>query len=242
MPGGLDISNLKMSDGRPSHVQVDMVDGWFLDEHNVRHIQSMHFGCGKQKGVKQFLIERGMNKHKSEKGHVLNLQCNVCTIKTTEADRQKGIEMGNIEKKCCMSYVLSHEPDFEAQEEWLTQVVHDTGFEIIFYPKYHCELNYIEMIWGWAKSHHRRTCTYNYKDLKARLSETFDDLLPVGLVRKFLQHWLRFMSGYRQNLEGPLLDYAMRKYTSHCVVPRGLAEELSLEYDKYLAIESEKKK
>ena len=38
-------------------------------------------------------------------------------------------------------------------------------------PKYHCELNYIEMIWGWAKSHHRRTCTYNYKDLKARLPE-----------------------------------------------------------------------
>ena len=117
MPGGLEISNLKMSDGRPSHVQVDMVDGWFLDEHNVRHVQSMHFECGKQKGVKQILIERGMNKSKSDKGHVLNLQCNVCKIKTTEAERQKGIEMGYIEKKCCMSYVLSHEPDFEAQEE-----------------------------------------------------------------------------------------------------------------------------
>ena len=242
MPGGLDISNLKMSDGRPSHAQVDMVDGWLLDEHNVRHVQSMHFECGKQKGVKQILIEREMNKSKSDKGHVLNLQCNVCKIKTTEAERQKGIEMGYIEKKCCMSYVLSHEPDFEAQEEWLTQVVHDAGFEIIFYPKYHCELNYIEMIWGWAKSHHHRTCTYNYKDLKARLPETFDDLLPVGLVRKFLQHCLRFMSGYRQNLEGPLLDYAMRKYTSHRVVPQGVAEELSKEYDKYLAIKSEKKK
>jgi hypothetical protein len=131
VPGGLDISNLKMSDGRPSHVQVDMVDGWFLDEHNVRQIQSMHFECGKQKGVKQILIERGMKKHKIDKGHVLNLQYNVCKIKTTEAERQKGTEMGNIEKKCCMSYVLSHEPDFEAQEEWLTQIVHDAGFEII---------------------------------------------------------------------------------------------------------------
>ena len=98
------------------------------------------------------------------------------------------------------------------------------------------------MIWGWAKSHHHRTCTYNYKDLKARLPETFDDLLPVGLVRKFLQHCLRFMSGYRQNLEDPLLDYAMRKYTSHRVVPQGVAEELSKEYDKCLAIKSEKKK
>jgi hypothetical protein len=85
------------------------------------------------------------------------------------------------------------------------------------------------MIWGWAKSHHRRTCTYNCKDLKARLPKTFYDLLPVGLVRKFLQHCLRFMSVYRQNLEGPLLDYTMRKYTSHRVVPQGVAEELSKE-------------
>jgi hypothetical protein len=54
---------------------------------------------------------------------------------------------GYINLHCCTSYVLSHEPDFEEQEEWLTQVVHQEGFEIIFYPKYHCELNYIEMIY-----------------------------------------------------------------------------------------------
>jgi hypothetical protein len=76
VPGGLDISNLKLSDGRPSHVQVDMKDGWYLDEHEVRHIQSIHFECGKQKEVKQ--IERGMNKLKNENGHVLNFQCHFC--------------------------------------------------------------------------------------------------------------------------------------------------------------------
>ena len=136
---------------------------------------------------------------------------------------------------------FGNEPDFLAQEEWLTQVVHEAGFEIIFYPKYHCEPNYIEMIWGWAKSYHRRTCTYNYKYLKERLPKTFDDLLPLSFVRKVLQHCLRFMSGYRQNLEGPLLDYAMRKYTSHRTVPVGISEELALEYQKYLKIKAEKK-
>ena len=44
-----------------------------------------------------------------------------------------------------------------------------------------------------------------------------------------------------QNLEGPLLDYAMRKYTSHRTVPSGVAEELSVEYQKYLKIKAEKK-
>jgi hypothetical protein len=59
------------------------------------------------------------------------------------------------------------------------------------------------------------------------LLNTFDNLLQVGAIRKFLQHCLRYMSGYRQNLESPLLDYAMRKYTGHRVVPLGVVEELS---------------
>jgi hypothetical protein len=50
------------------------------------------------------------------------------------------------------------------------------------------------------------------------------------------------MSGYREKLEGPLLDYAMRKYTSHRVVPIGVAEELSKEYQSYLKIKIEKNK
>jgi transposase len=167
---------------------------------------------------------------------------NRCNTKTTDTEREEFIENGTLNPKCCASFVLSHEPDFLAQEEWLTQVVHKAGFEIIFYPKYHCELNYIEMVWGWAKGHHRRTCTYNYKDLKERLPKTFDDLLDVSFVRKVFQHCLRFMSGYREKLEGPLLDYAMRKYTSHRVVPIGVAEELSKEYQSYLKIKIEKNK
>jgi hypothetical protein len=86
------------------------------------------------------------------------------------------------------------------------------------------------------------TCTYNYKDLKERLPKTFDDLLDVSFVRKVFQHCLRFMSGYREKLEGPLLDSAMRKYTSHRVVPIGVAEELSKEYQSYLKFKIEKNK
>jgi hypothetical protein len=45
-------------------VQVYMKDGWYIDKHDVRHVQSMHFECGKQKGVEQILIDRGINKYK----------------------------------------------------------------------------------------------------------------------------------------------------------------------------------
>ena len=104
--------------------------------------------------------------------------CSETGAKLTDEERKKGIERGHINPKCCARYVLANKPDFLAQEEWFTQVAHEAGFEIIFYPKYHRELNYIEMIWGWVKNCHRRTCTYNYKDLRDRLIKTFDESLP----------------------------------------------------------------
>ena len=89
-----------------------------------------------------------------------------------------------LDPMCCSSYVLSQEPDFTGKKEWLTEVVNAAGFNIIFFPKYHCELNFIEMIWGWVKGHHRRTCTYNYADLKKRLPETFLDVIPLAFIRR----------------------------------------------------------
>ncbi len=75
-------------------------------------------------------------------------------------------------------FLDSNEPDFLEQKEWLTTVVEAVGFTIMFFPKYHCEFNFIEMIWGWCKSHHRRTCTYNYNDLIFFANYPFKDDAP----------------------------------------------------------------
>ena len=78
--------NLKMSEGKSAHSVVEMRSGKYIDENGIEHVQSMQYPCGKQKGVKQILIERG-NKHKNDQGHVLNLQCNWCKGKVTDAER-----------------------------------------------------------------------------------------------------------------------------------------------------------
>jgi hypothetical protein len=119
------------------------------------------------------------------------------------------------------------------QEEWLAEVVKRAGFNILFYPKYHCELNYIEMVWGWTKNYHRRKCTYNYKDLKIDLPTTILGTLPIACFRRFSRYCLRFMSGYREGLEGTLLDYAMKKYGSHRCVRTGVRVFLEADYKKY---------
>jgi hypothetical protein len=55
--------------------------------------------------------------------------------------------------------VLSQEPDSKVQVEWLTEVVQAAGFDMTFYLKYHCELDYIEKVWAWVKSHHCQVLT-----------------------------------------------------------------------------------
>ena len=125
-----------------------------------------------------------------------------------------------------LSYCLSQEPDFLAQKEWLTEVVETRGHEIIFYPKFHCELNYIENIWAFVKSYLRRTCTYSFPDLIEKNPDVLENKMGIAFVRRIERHCLRFMSGYRQGLEGPLLDYAMKKYSSHRRIPEEVTREI----------------
>lgn len=132
VPDGLDVGNLKLSDGMSSNTKVNMRPGWFIDRSGERIVQSMQLPDGTQKGIKTILRERG--KHKNTNGHDLTLQCVVCREKYTETARAEHMANGYINERCCASYVLSHEDDFLEQEEWLTQVVHNAGFEILFYP------------------------------------------------------------------------------------------------------------
>ena len=118
--------------------------------------------------------------------------------------------------------MLSEEPDFARQKEYLAEEVEKwPGCTIIFFPKYHCELNFIEMVWGWTKSFHRRTCAYNFKDLEREFPRTYTERLPLEFMQRAFMYCLRFMSGYREGLVGPQLDYAVKKYKGHRCIPVG---------------------
>ena len=56
------------------------------------------------------------------------------------------------QEQCCARYCLSQEEDFKQQKEWLAEVVELLGSDIILYPKFHCELNFIEMLWSQLKN------------------------------------------------------------------------------------------
>lgn len=52
---------------------------------------------------------------------------------------------------CCMRKVLSLQSDFLAEIPQLQEVIERAGHICFFLPKFHCELNPIEMFWGWVK-------------------------------------------------------------------------------------------
>ena len=52
---------------------------------------------------------------------------------------------------CCMHWVLSLQDNFVNEKPLLQHYIEGWGHVCLFLPKFHCELNLIEMVWGYAK-------------------------------------------------------------------------------------------
>ena len=50
-----------------------------------------------------------------------------------------------------MQCVLFLQPDFVNEKPLLQLVIEKAGHKCLFHPKFHCELNPIEMVWGQTK-------------------------------------------------------------------------------------------
>jgi hypothetical protein len=52
---------------------------------------------------------------------------------------------------CCMYRVLSLQDDFQQEKPLIQSIIEDAGHVCLFLPRFHCELNPIEMLWGYGK-------------------------------------------------------------------------------------------
>lgn len=88
--------------------------------------QKMTLADGKPKGLQRVLEERGF------KVSGMRARCApVCPFENTN---------------CCMARLLSKQDDFANQPSMLETLIKEAGHECIFLPKFHCELNPIEMV------------------------------------------------------------------------------------------------
>ena len=98
------------------------------------------------------------------------------------------------------------------------------------------------MVWGWLKSYHRRSTTYNFNHLKENLPLSLETKLPLAFVRRASQHCYILMQGYRNGPSGSILEHAVKKYTCHRAIPANVFRTIEADFEEANKIKAEKSK
>jgi hypothetical protein len=97
-------------------------------------VQKMVDSDGTPKGMKQVLMERGID--------------------------VRGMKADDMRER------LKEMHDFKYKKTKVEAMIAARGHRCIFIPKYHCELNPIERVWGHAKQYTRKHCDYTFAGLE----------------------------------------------------------------------------
>ncbi|KAJ7059975.1 hypothetical protein C8F01DRAFT_1084402 [Mycena amicta] len=164
------------------------------------------------KGMEQILRERGLFRDG------LNAQCPGFKCKPDTSD-------------CCCRRLMFSQPDFVAQKSALQELVESRGHICDFYPKYHCELNFIEMYWGAAKAIYRKTDkTKTIDEMEDNMRKALDAVPQLSILR-YANRAARFISAYAGGLNGEELAYVQRKYKGHRMLPQFMINEVKASID-----------
>lgn len=98
--------------------------------------QELYLPNGRFKGMVKLLQERGYDTTG------LKAEC-------------EGFRCASVSSNCCCRRILFNLIDLKGLPSILESLAEELGTQVIFLPKFHCELNPIEQCWGYAKSIYR---------------------------------------------------------------------------------------
>ncbi|KIK97120.1 hypothetical protein PAXRUDRAFT_136944, partial [Paxillus rubicundulus Ve08.2h10] len=125
---------------------------------------------------------------------------------------------------CCCQRILYTQPDFVGVESLLETLCKMRGYQVLFLPKFHCELNFIEQCWGFAKRlYHQFPTSSKEVDLERNVLAALDS---VPLITIFATRSRRFMDAYLKGLSGKQAAWASKKYRGHRVLPESLMDDM----------------
>uniref|UniRef100_A0A0W0FNV9 Tc1-like transposase DDE domain-containing protein n=1 Tax=Moniliophthora roreri TaxID=221103 RepID=A0A0W0FNV9_MONRR len=119
----------------------------------------------------------------------------------------------NVKKMCAKC----KPDDFTNQKSLLEIKIEQAGHYCIFLPKFHCELNPIEMYWSWVKYRYREIPKKNFQEAKDAMLECLD-ACPTEVIWRFVNWSWRFMDAYWKGLTGKAAAWAVKKQRGHCTV------------------------
>ena len=97
--------------------------------------------------------------------------------------------------------MLQEQPDFKAQRMWLVETINAFNHSVLYLPKYHCEFNFIENVWGCAKMYSRRHCDYSFEALRRIIPKAIASV-SLTTIRRYARRCERYMDAYRPKLVG----------------------------------------
>ncbi|KAG2153113.1 uncharacterized protein EDB93DRAFT_1249026 [Suillus bovinus] len=178
--------------------------------------QSLYFPDGHPKagffkGMAQILVERGYANASKLHAKCKDFKCPTLT---------------NGEKACCCHRLMYVQPDFVNVESCLETLCRTRNFDVIFLLKFHCELNFIEQCWGFAKWLCRMKDRSSSEEvLEQNIIESLD-AVPMESMQCFAMRSARFIDAYQKGLNGTQAAWAIKKYRGHRVLPQSIMEEL----------------
>ena len=162
------------------------------------------------KGMEQILHERGL----FPTVRFLKAQCGTSLSKCPPG-----------QTTCCCRQILYNQDDFKQQKSLLQELYESAGHLCMYYPKFHCELNFIEQYWGNAKFRYRETpLTTNDEEMMENVRECLDSV-PLESIRRYSIRSGRFMNSYWEGLDGPQAAWACKKFNSHRTLPPDALQE-----------------
>ena len=175
-------------------VKVHMRDGQFPDgTPQALYYPDGHPEAGSFKGMRQLILERNAKGAKLPDPTKLKAQC-----------KKFDCELGRID--CCCRRILYNQPDFTNQKSILEEVCESRGYGVIFSPKYHCELSFIEQCWGYAKRIYREfPVSSNEADLERNAITALDSVPLVSMKRCVTCH-LYFLCSRLTSIAGSQTD------------------------------------
>ena len=144
---------------------------------------------GKQKGIMQILKEQNLWPKNGRHSDGVNflLQC-------PKDSNRTGCSL-DLEGERCACSVLAAEQDFKEQKGRLQEELECRGQPVIFYPKFHCELNPIEPYWCKAKRHTREHCDYSLEGLRQTVPKALA-LVEQKTICGFFNRSMRIIEAY----------------------------------------------
>ena len=145
---------------------------------------------------------------------------------------------------CCCRRLLFSQSDFVHHKSQLEELIKSHGHLCNFYPKYHCELNFIEQYWDAAKLRfqsmgHVATIADMEKIVKACLDDililqirrdvvlhSFSCHSPSLCLSRYANRSVHFILAYGQGLFDAQAIWANQRYHRHHTLPPELVAQV----------------